>query len=741
MFFVLFFHMPERCKMVKNPRIQNVVIVLSILCTIFFSGRQVLAAIFYVNSDAAVSDANPGDGTCETAPGNSVCTLRAAIQEANTASSTIILFTNQFTINDCDLPALTAGNIAINAYDQWDTVNNWPGVKLQSSSACGVSNVILTINSSNNHVYGLYFSSSTAWVTGIRIAGGSNNTIGTDMDKRQNVFVVPGYGVENVSSGTNNTISSNYFGTANGVSDTGLPGTNGIRNISSGNTLTNNLIVNQSFGIHLSGSNNSIVNNIIGLNKYEAGVVPNDYGMYLEFAYSNDISNNTIAGNSNYGIWLAPNSNNNDLNSNNIGSPASILTHGNGKHGIYVTSPGSNTIQSNRIYGNKGSGIYGSGTLTIQKNRIEMSSGNGIYGSGVLTIQGNFINNNKLHGVHFTPTATGTIGGANDLNSTIANQICQSSQHGIYLQGSSSVTISGNYIGQSIGGGSLGNLQCGILLDDGASDNIIGGNNQLDANWIANNHQDGIRLTGGSTTNNSVKNNTLGAPNGILGPMANKLNGISLVFGAHDNTIGGPGVGNTILASGSNGIYIGFSSDNNSVRENMIGTDGTRNWGNTNNGISLWDVSGTLISKNEIAFNNGTSSTNYGGILIQTVGSISNTISENSIHDNGGPGIILLSGANGAIAPPLLSRYGNTVRGTTCSGCTVEIFSDAQDEGRYFEGSVVADTAGDFSWSGNFQEDFITATATDPALNTSMFSTAIPAPFPWSMFMPAIKKD
>ncbi|MFC1972119.1 right-handed parallel beta-helix repeat-containing protein [Chloroflexota bacterium] len=42
-----------------------------------------LAATFTVNSNGDATDWNPGDGVCETAPGNGICTLRAAIQEAN----------------------------------------------------------------------------------------------------------------------------------------------------------------------------------------------------------------------------------------------------------------------------------------------------------------------------------------------------------------------------------------------------------------------------------------------------------------------------------------------------------------------------------------------------------------------------------------------------------------------------------------------------------------------------------
>src|SRR5437868_15185019 len=39
--------------------------------------------IFGVNSTGDEDDAFPGDGQCETAVGNGVCTLRAAIEEAN----------------------------------------------------------------------------------------------------------------------------------------------------------------------------------------------------------------------------------------------------------------------------------------------------------------------------------------------------------------------------------------------------------------------------------------------------------------------------------------------------------------------------------------------------------------------------------------------------------------------------------------------------------------------------------
>lgn len=51
-------------------------------CWLLFAG-QAAAATFVVNAFNDATDASPGNGICETGAGNQVCTLRAAIQEAN----------------------------------------------------------------------------------------------------------------------------------------------------------------------------------------------------------------------------------------------------------------------------------------------------------------------------------------------------------------------------------------------------------------------------------------------------------------------------------------------------------------------------------------------------------------------------------------------------------------------------------------------------------------------------------
>jgi CSLREA domain-containing protein len=58
------------------------------------------AGPFTVNNTADLDDANPGDGLCETAPGNAQCTLRAAVRESNAlaGADTILLGSATYTL-------------------------------------------------------------------------------------------------------------------------------------------------------------------------------------------------------------------------------------------------------------------------------------------------------------------------------------------------------------------------------------------------------------------------------------------------------------------------------------------------------------------------------------------------------------------------------------------------------------------------------------------------------------------
>jgi len=92
-------------------------------------------------------------------------------------------------------------------------------------------------------------------------------------------------------------------------------------------------------------------------------------------------------------------------------------------------------------------------------------------------------------------------------------------------------------------------------------------------------------------------------------------------------------------------------------------------------------------------------------------------------HD-AGQGIENESGGNTELAPPVITGFGS-VMGTACPNCTVDVYSDDEDEGRVYEGSTTADGTGNWTFGGSPQGPNVTATATAADGNTSEFSTPV----------------
>ena len=77
------------------------------------------------------------------------------------------------------------------------------------------------------------------------------------------------------------------------------------------------------------------------------------------------------------------------------------------------------------------------------------------------------------------------------------------------------------------------------------------------------------------------------------------------------------------------------------------------------------------------------------------------TSTRNSIHHNAGKGIENINGGNGELAPPVIANASAAgATGTACPDCDVQIFSDDDDQGEVFEVAVVANSSGDWSYSG-----------------------------------------
>jgi len=305
------------------------------------------------------------------------------------------------------------------------------------------------------------------------------------------------------------------------------------------------------------------------------------------------------------------------------------------------------------------------------------------------------------------------------------NVISGNTNVGLHLSGTAYALVYGNRIGTDVTGTSaLANSGGGVLLNDGARYNRIGGSRVGEGNVISGNGDRGVKIAGGDAQRNKVYGNWIGASIDGGARLGNRFEGVSIQHGSF-NEIGGAesGRGNLIADNGSAGVSL-WDADLNVVAGNRIGTSTPSHLplGNAGDGVRLemGAQHNTIGPDNTISLN--------GGVGVQVYGATTdyNTITENSIFDNDGRGISLGSGVNVGnerIIEPIVSGYTSEwAEGVACSRCTVEVFSDVMDDGRTYEGTVTALATGAWRWEGYKSRRNIHATATDSSGNTSEFS-------------------
>ncbi len=276
--------------------------------------------------------------------------------------------------------------------------------------------------------------------------------------------------------------------------------------------------------------------------------------------------------------------------------------------------------------------------------------------------------------------------------------------------------VAGCYIGVSSDGlEPAPNGRVGVFLNGTREFEI----SQMDSipTIVSGNKLHGIYLSGASK--NRVSGSIVGLNRTKTDTIGNAYEGIYIVSGDSNrivkNVIGGNKMSNGIQVS--EGIH-------NTISANIIGWNPDRPdriLGNSGSGIVV-TASDNLISENSIAFNH------VYGVSIVGEKALRNTITHNLIFRNGWGGINTEQGGNRELATPVLTEVTrNSVSGTASPQTKVELFADKANQGSIFLGTITADTAGTFHWSGdplptNF---FCTATATDSAGNTSEFSEAM----------------
>jgi hypothetical protein len=306
--------------------------------------------------------------------------------------------------------------------------------------------------------------------------------------------------------------------------------------------------------------------------------------------------------------------------------------------------------------------------------------------------------------------------------------------------GTSSNVVSGNLIGtDATGSAALGNGVYGVLIFGGASSNTVGGTSADARNVISGNGSVGVNITG--ATANVVEGNFLGTDSTGTSALPNNAFGLLLDGGASDNLVARNVIsgnaengvvlgefasvtGNTVkgneigtdasgaaaLANGLNGVAIGHGSSANSVERNSIRF-------NAGAGVLVDGASGDAILRNSIFANGGLGiSLVNGGNDSQPAPTITSVVT--------GGGTTTIDGTLAGSAPAAKFRI-ELFRSPSCD-------PSGNGEGRRFVGAKTLTTSA--SGDGSFSKSVsalasgqqITATATDAAAgDTSGFSACV----------------
>ena len=402
--------------------------------------------------------------------------------------------------------------------------------------------------------------------------------------------------------------------------------------------------------------------------------------------------------------------------------------------GIDIDISGGNTIQGNYI----GTDLTGTIDLGNGVNGIAISQGSG----------------NNLIG--------GTVAGAGNL-------ISGNDEFGIIVVDpeSNSNVVQGNLIGTDVTGtADLGNSSVGVVIGAGASNNVVGGTESEARNLISGNDSAGVHIDTVGSTGNLVQGNYIGTDiTGTL-PLGNVFEGVFIGTGTSNNIIGGatPGAGNLISGNNGNGVTIAeIGTTGNVVQGNYIGTDITGSLALSNSGQGVVIVAGASENSiggivtgagNVIMFNNAS------GILLVGDAGTGNAVSSNSVYMNGNLGMDLGDddltlndsldadgGPNNLQNFPMITEGKSKNKGLEVKGALLsslntsyrlEFFSNNTcDPSGYGEGQtylgfaqVETNSSGQATFKITLPDSlaqgaFITATATDPANNTSEFSQCI----------------
>ena len=383
---------------------------------------------------------------------------------------------------------------------------------------------------------------------------------------------------------------------------------------------------------------------------------------------------NVISANGNSGVWIyGSGANGNLVEGNKIGTDVTgNVALGNTDNGVLIEDGGKNTIGGTTAVPGTGAGNLISG------NHLGAVS---IEGSDAVgdVVQGNMMGTNAAgtkglgnatDGVYVAGGASGTlIGGVTTTPGTGAGNVMADNAHfGVHItgQGTTGVVVEGNIIGLNAAGtAKLGNAYDGVLIDEGATKNKIGGVVTGAGNVISGNHEHGVEID--DSTKNLVAGNLIGTDITGLKALGNSESGVLITNDADSNTIGGTAAAarNVLSANGLRGVHIQDHSADNLVEGNDIGTNvsGTPDLGN--------DLQGVLIDTGSSSNTIGGTASGAGNVIAgnRTDGVELNGAGEHNLIEDD---TIDANGTNNSKTNPGDGVYINDSSYTSVIGCTID---------------------------------------------------------------------
>jgi hypothetical protein len=462
---------------------------------------------------------------------------------------------------------------------------------------------------------------------GLEVQGANNTIGGTVYFERNFISGNTKDGLFLGSSASGNLVLNNFIGID--LSGThGVANLNGVEIAGAGNTLggtisgyTNVLSANKNDGVLLdsTASANLIQGDDVGTDYTGKVAVANSSG--IEIAGSGNTlggtvstARNIISGNSSDGVRIDAGASGNLVLGNYIGLNYSSVALANSGNGLNIAG-NKNTV---------------GGTASGARNIISGNSKDGLLlasGASGNQVLGSYIGTN--------PTGTAAVGNSNGIEvagnsntvggaaSGARNILSGNSNDGLLIDGGASGNVVlGNYIGINAAGTAAVSDSKGVEL--AGSGNTVGGTATAARNIISGNSNDGVLLDS-TASGNQVLGNYIGINNAGNGAVANK---VGIEDAGSGNTLGGSvnGARNFISGNSNDGVLLDSTAKGEAIQGNYIGlnTTGYAALVNSGNGVEIKGVNNTV---------GGNSGSNY--------------YVRNFISGNKNDGVLIDSGATG----------------------------------------------------------------------------------------------